>query len=248
MSVRQVVVAPTRDALVEMVATRFIATIEGVLAGQPEAHVALTGGTVGIAVLAELGRTAGDLDWPRIHLWWGDERWVGASSADRNDRQGLDVLAPLGLSDECIHRYPAADDGITLDEAAAHTAAELARYGTPSQPYPTFDVAFLGVGPDGHIASLFPGLPGIDVTDDTVIAVRNSPKPPSERLSLTLPVLNAATRVWMVLGGADKARALGEIVRGAAPREIPAAGVVAAETMIFADQDAAAEVPASLRA
>ncbi|HEU5223746.1 MAG TPA: 6-phosphogluconolactonase [Candidatus Lumbricidophila sp.] len=247
MSDRHVVVAPTRDALVTLVAERFIGTITDVLEGQPEAHIALTGGTVGIAVLAELGHTAHTLDWSRIHLWWGDERWVAADSVDRNDGQALRALAPLGIPADRIHRFAAADSRVTLDQAAVDAANELAQFGSAAQPYPSFDVAFLGVGPDGHIASLFPGLPGIDVTDSAVIAVRSSPKPPPERLSLTLPVLNAAQRVWLVLGGADKAQALGEIVREAAPCDIPAAGVAAAETVIFADQDAAAEVPAHLR-
>ena len=117
------------------------------------------------------------------------------------------------------------------------------------QGYPRFDVTFLGVGPDGHIASLFPERSGIRERDATVIPVRNSPKPPPERLSLTLPVINSSVRVWLVLAGADKASALGLTLAGASLNEVPAAGVEGtSSTLFFVDADATAEVPESLTA
>ena len=113
--------------------------------------------------------------------------------------------------------------------------------------YPVFDITSLGVGPDGHIASLFPERGGIRVEDRLVIPVRNSPKPPPERLSLTLPVINSSERIWLVLAGADKASALGLTLADASVFEVPAAGVKARRSTLFlVDQEAAAEVPTNL--
>lgn len=112
---------------------------------------------------------------------------------------------------------------------------------------PHFDITFLGMGPDGHIASLFPERGGIRERELTVIPVRNSPKPPPERLSLTLPVLNSSARVWLVVAGADKASALGLTLAGASLNEVPAAGVEGRrKTLFFVDADAAQEVPEDL--
>ena len=119
----------------------------------------------------------------------------GATSAgcprvtrERNDEQSrVALLDDLDLPESNLHPFPTSDSGLTLDEAAVDYAAELADHGVDGLPHPIFDITFLGVGPDGHIASLFPHRSGIQVTDRTVIAVRNSPKPPPERLSLTRP-------------------------------------------------------------
>jgi 6-phosphogluconolactonase len=123
----------------------------------------------------------------------------------------------------------------------------LERFASEGDRFPAIDIVFLGVGPDGHIASLFPGHDGIKERDETVISVRNAPKPPPERLSLTLPVINSARRVWLCLSGSDKASALGLALAGANASEVPAAGVTARnKTVFFIDQAAAAEVPKDL--
>ena len=151
----------------------------------------LTGGSMGSAVLEAIDASPArdSVDWSRVHFWWGDERWVpdrrcraqrraGARRAARPPRHARREHPPVpGL------RRPA-----DLDEAADAYAAELAQHGVDGLEHPIFDITFLGVGPDGHIASLFPHRSGIQVTDRTVVAVRNSPKPPPERLSLTRPV------------------------------------------------------------
>ncbi|MWB97070.1 6-phosphogluconolactonase [Agromyces seonyuensis] len=247
---RRVLVFADRPALVESVASRFLSKVQDLLAERELVHVALTGGTVGIAVLAAVAaspvRTS--LDWSRVHFWWGDERWVPAGDAERNDVQAFEaLLAKLGLEADQLHPFATSDEGLTLEEAADSAAEELARFGTDSQPFPTFDLVFLGVGPDGHVASLFPHRSGIQVTDRTVIPVRNSPKPPPERLSLTRPVLNGADRIWLVLAGADKASALGLALAGASRDEVPVAGVKGRlRTVYFVDAEAAVEVPAEL--
>ena len=126
-------------------------------------------------------------------------------------------------------------------------AQEIADHSPANASMPHFDITFLGMGPDGHIASLFPERGGIRERELSVISVRNSPKPPPERLSLTLPVINSSARVWLVVAGADKASALGLTLAGASLNEVPAAGVEGRrKTLFFVDSDAAQEVPEDL--
>ena len=157
------------------------------------------------------------------------------------------LIRILDLPDENVHPFPAVDSGLNLDEAADLYAADLSEHGVDGLEFPIFDITFLGVGPDGHIASLFPHRSDIQVADRTVIAVRNSPKPPPERLTLTRPVINSSQRIWLVLAGADKASALGLALAGASRDEVPVAGIKGRRrTVFFVDADAAAEVPEAL--
>jgi 6-phosphogluconolactonase len=247
---RTVQVFDDRETLISSIADRFVAVITEELDGHDLAHVVLTGGSVGIAVLAAIGSESRrvDLDWDRIHLWWGDERWLPSGDSERNDAQAEGVLlSKLTSSPANIHRFPASDSALDLDTAAVDYARELAAFAPDGASSPAFALVFLGVGPDGHIASLFPDRPGIREDTNTVIAVRNSPKPPPERLSLTLPVINSAARVWLCLAGADKASALGLALAGASVSSVPAAGARGrVETVFFVDRDAAAEVPGEL--
>jgi 6-phosphogluconolactonase len=245
-----VMVFDDRPALIAGIADRFVSVMTDVLSQQDVAHVVLTGGTVGIDTLAAIGEPVRSekIDWSRVHLWWGDERWLVSGSSERNDAQAdAALLSLIDCPATNIHRFPAADGDSDLDAAAAEYAAELERFASEGDRFPAFDIVFLGVGPDGHIASLFPGHDGIKERDETVISVRNAPKPPPERLSLTLPVINSARRVWLCLSGSDKASALGLALAGANASEVPAAGVTARnKTVFFIDQAAAAEVPKDL--
>ena len=137
-----------------------------------------------------------------MHFWWSDERFVPRGHADRNDAQAREALLDaLDVPAGNIHTMAASDDGLDLDAAAAAYAAELARFASDDDPWPVFDICFLGVGPDGHIASLFPDRPEIHVTSEAVLGVRDSPKLPPERITLTRPVINSSVRVWMVIAG-----------------------------------------------
>jgi 6-phosphogluconolactonase len=246
---RRVLVHADKQALADAVAARFIGKVVELLSSQPLVNIVLTGGSVGIAVLASINASPDrdNVDWSRVVLWWGDERWAADGDADRNDQQARDALLDsVGLVDDNVHPFPSSDELDSLDDAAALYSDELAA-GATEGAYPRFDITFLGVGPDGHIASLFPDYPGIRITDATVVAVRNSPKPPPERLSLTLPVINSSDRIWLVLAGADKASALGLALAGASYLEVPVAGVEGRRrTVFFVDQEAAAEVPPEL--
>ena len=249
---RSVIVFEDRDALVAGIAERFFDLVTGLLAAQDVVHLALTGGTVGGDVLAEIGASdrLEDVDWTRVSLWWGDERWLPAGDPERSDAQSeASFLARPPVARAAIHRIPASDGPLDLDAAAGAYAAELARAARDGERMPAFDLVFLGVGPDAHIASLFPGHEEIRMTEPTVVPVRNSPKPPPERVSLTLPALNSAARIWLCLSGADKASALGLALAGAEAAEVPAAGAEGRlETVFLVDRAAAAEVPQELLA
>jgi 6-phosphogluconolactonase len=167
-----------------------------------------------------------------VELWWSDERFVPAGHEERNDTQVLALLVgPLQLSSGRIHPMPARDADLDLDQAAEDYARALGST--------VFDVCLLGMGPDGHVASIFPEHPSSYESGD-VIAVRASPKPPSERISLTLP--------WFLVSGSDKAAAVKMALLGAGPVQVPAAGVSAVErTLWLLDRDAASELPADLQ-
>ena len=247
----RVVVQPDKDALGENVANRFVGLLAQLTQHERAVHVALTGGSMGVAVLAATAAHAwrDNIDWSLVHFWWSDERFVPRADAERNAGQArAALLSQLDVPEENVHEPAASDDGITLDEAASAYAAELARFAqSADRPYPAFDLCFLGVGPDGHVASLFPDRAEVLVTEGTVLAVRDSPKPPPERVTFTRPVINGSAKVWLVLAGADKAAALGLVMAGASYSSVPAAGAYGTEqTLVFTDADAAAEVPEEL--
>ena len=247
---RRVIVHPDKAALSAAVAARFITKVVDLVDEFDEASVVLTGGTMGIAVLASINESPArdSVDWSRVNVWWGDERWLPSGDPERNETQARAALLDhVALDPARVHPMGASDAGIELDAAAAAYADEIASHSPANANMPHFDITFLGMGPDGHIASLFPERSGIRERDSTVIAVRNSPKPPPERLSLTLPVINSSARVWLVVAGTDKASALGLTLAGASMNEVPAAGVEGRrKTLFFVDADAAAEVPENL--
>lgn len=247
---RRVIVYSDKDELAAAVAARFLTKVDALIDEFREATVVLTGGSMGIAVLAAINasRDRDSIDWSRVNLWWGDERWLPARDPERNEQQAREALLDhVALDPARVHPFPAADGGLSLEQAAEAYAAELAALRTRDGRFPHFDITFLGMGPDGHIASLFPERSGVRETERTVISVTGSPKPPPERLSLTLPVINSSARVWLVVAGADKASALGLSLAGASLNEVPAAAVEGRRTtLFFVDGDAAAEVPENL--
>lgn len=247
---RRVIVHPDKETLAASVAARFITKIVDLIDEFDEANVVLTGGTMGIAVLAAVNASPArdSVDWSRVNVWWGDERWLPAGDPERNETQARAALLDhVPLDPARVHPMASSDAGLDLDEAATAYANELAAHAPRDGRQPHLDITFLGMGPDGHIASLFPERSGVRETVATVVPVRNSPKPPPERLSLTLPVINSSARVWLVVAGVDKASALGLTLAGASINEVPAAGVEGRRrTLFFVDAEAAAEVPETL--
>jgi 6-phosphogluconolactonase len=242
----QIVVADSADALASSTAESVVGTLVRALATRPTAHLVLTGG----GILEQVMRTLRDLpgrdsvDWHRVHVWWGDERFVPADSPDRNDRAAFAALLDaLALDPALVHRMPAADGAFAdADAAARGYAAELAAAAEPGAAAPTFDVILLGVGPDGHCASLFPEHPSLRQQSTSVIGVHDSPKPPPTRLSLTFDALDAANEVWFVAAGTAKAQAVALGLSGADRRQVPSAGPRGRERTLWLIDRAAAEL------
>lgn len=203
-------------------------------------HIVLTGGGVGTRVLAELAGLDVAIDWGTVHLWWGDERFLPAGDPERNETGARAALVGLlPIAEDHVHPIPA-DMGQGVAQAAESYADELARASTDGF-VPDFDVVLLGMGPEGHVGSLFPGAPALHAAGSTV-AVEDSPKPPPTRISLTLPAFRSGRRVWVVATGDAKADAAAAAVReGASEQEWPAAGARGRdETVFWLDRAAAA--------
>ena len=116
---------------------------------------------------------------------------------------------------------------------------------SPGEPVPNFDVHLLGMGPEGHINSLFPDTPAVLDTTRMVVAVEDSPKPPPQRITLTLPAIQRSREVWLLVAGAGKADAAAAAIGGAPPVSVPAAGAIGLEaTLWLLDEEAAAKLPA----
>jgi 6-phosphogluconolactonase len=248
-----VVVHADSDVLAQAVAARLIVKLIDAQAGRGEASIVLTGGRVAAAVY----RAARDLpardavDWSRVEVWWGDERFVPAGHPDRNETQARTALLDvLPLDPQRVHPMPAEDgpDGADAEAAASRYALALAAAARPgTAPLPHFDLLLLGIGEDGHVASVFPEHP-VAYEVRPVSAVRGSPKPPPVRITLTLPTINTAEEVWLIATGAEKAGAVGMALAGAGPVQLPAAGVRGVErTLWLLDRAAAAEVKPTFR-
>ncbi|AGL15674.1 6-phosphogluconolactonase [Actinoplanes sp. N902-109] len=219
MSETVVVVVPDADILASSVAARLVTKIIDAQALRGRADVVLTGGRVAAKVLTAVKDlpASGAIDWSAVDLWWGDERFLPAGDGDRNETQArAALLDALPLDPARVHAMPASDgpDGDDAAAAAARYAAELAA-GSGH-----FDVLMLGVGEDGHVASLFPEHPDATGTE-AAIAVHNSPKPPPTRISLSMPTIQSADEVWLVAAGPDKAVSVGAALGG--DQTLPAA-------------------------
>ena len=243
--VPRVEVHESADELATAVAGAFLRLLTVRQAAGAAPGVGLTGGTIADQIHREIARLApgSDVDWGRISFYWGDERFVAPDSDERNAKQAraafLDVL---GVDPARVHEIPSTADADSV-EAAATAYSDTVR----SEATGALDLLMLGVGPDGHIASLFPDRPEILITDRVAVAVRDSPKPPPERVTLTRPVINGSRRVWLVLAGTDKAAALGLALAGASYASVPAAGAKGRRrTIFFVDDAAASQVPPEL--
>ncbi len=254
MTTPQVVVHRDKELMAQATAARLITKIVDAQTARGTASVVLTGGRNGNGLLAALATApARDaIDWSRLDLWWGDERYVPADDPERNHTQAREALLDAVPVDPArVHVMPASDGpyGGDVDAAAAAYAAELAKAAGPEDhgPVPTFDVLMLGVGPDTHVASLFPEHPAARETERTVVGVHGAPKPPPTRISLTLPAIRAAREVWLLAAGEDKAGAVSLALGGAGGVQAPAAAAYGrSRTLWLLDRAAAAKLPTGM--
>jgi 6-phosphogluconolactonase len=239
MTAPRVEVQPDAGALATAVAGELLSRLADAQAAGSDPQIALTGGGIAEAVHRELARLspASGVDWSRVVVWWGDERFVPRDSDDRNARGAREAfLDSVGATQ--VHEMPATEDAADVDAAATAYSATVREHGAGE-----FDVVMLGLGPDGHVASLFPGHPALDAAG-IAVGVTGSPKPPPERVSLTFAALNRARSVWFLVSGEPKAPA---VAAALAPEgdlhATPARGVAGAEeTIWFLDHEAASRL------
>lgn len=200
------------EDLPETFARRVETLAHEAFSGRGRFSLALPGGSVATAFFPRLARAG--VDWPRVDFFWGDERAVPPEHPDSNYGVAWSLwLERAGLPSEHVHRMPA--DATDLDAAAHRYESTLvARTGSP----PALDVALLGVGPDGHVCSLFPGHPLLQEEKRLVAKVRDSPKPPPVRLTLTLPALAEARLLVVAAFGVSKAAVMREALEDPASR------------------------------
>lgn len=245
-------VLPTRDQVPRAVAEATLRRLRDAVDRRGSAHLVLTGGSMGIAAVSALADlSAGDDVWSHVHLWWGDERFVPEGDADRNDTQADEAgLGRLGVPAPQVHRVACGSDIEALPRAAADYATALATQASVPGPddslaeaVPAFDVLMLGVGPDSHVASLFPGRDELSVRDRATVPVVESPKPPPLRVSLTLPALLRARAAWLMVGGSDKAEAVAASLSSRNDPQHPASWIRGTEeTIWWMDEEAAAQL------
>jgi 6-phosphogluconolactonase len=248
MSETVVVVVPDADTLASAVSARLVTRIIDAQATRGSADVVLTGGRIAAKVLRAVRELPASraIDWSRVDLWWGDERFLPSGDPDRNETQAREALLDaLPLDPARVHPMPPSDGPADDDAeaAAAEYARDLAASAEPGTGLPHFDVLMLGVGEDGHVASLFPGHPVLQA-NGTTAAVHDSPKPPPTRITLTLPAIRSAEEVWLIAAGPDKTDAVGMAIEGSGPNPLPATTAVGTRrTLWLLDRAAAAKVP-----
>lgn len=235
-----VLVLPSEDAVARHVATALLGHLRGLQFRGVLPEIALTGGTIADRIHREVARLSpgSGVDWRRVEIYFGDERYVASDSPDRNAGQAhAAFLDEVGATR--VHEMPATDSG--LDVAAAAAAyGDLVRGAGGGR----FDIVMLGIGPDGHCASLFPGFPQVDVDDAIAVPVTGSPKPPPERISLSVSALSRTSQVWFLASGDAKADAVGRALAADGDvHETPARAVHGQDqTLWFLDAAAAALV------
>lgn len=221
----EILVAPDEPTLAAEVAARLITCIADAQAARGVASIVLTGGGIGTAALLAVASAParGAVDWSAVDFWWGDERYLPAGDPERNETGARDaLLSRVPVDQRRVHAMPTAGDDIHADAAAYADA--LRQAARPGEAVPLFDILMLGIGPEGHVASIFPGSPALASVED-VVAVLDSPKPPPRRITLTMSAICAAREVWIIAAGSSKASAVRESLDPTvSPDVVPAAG------------------------
>jgi 6-phosphogluconolactonase len=238
----EIVVHPDATVLAAAAAARLITALADLQAAGRVPSVVVTGGGAGTELLVQTAASParGAVDWSKVDVFWGDDRFVPADDAERNEKGAREALLDVvGFDPARIHAMaPAGGEfGDDVDAAAAAYAAVI-------DGHTGFDILMLGMGPEGHVASVFPDSPAVHDTGHSVVAVRDCPKPPPTRISLTLPTIRTAREVWMIVAGEGKAEAVASAIGGASEVDVPAAGAVGTEvTRWLLDVGAASRLP-----
>lgn len=234
------------DVLAAAAAEQLLTRLVDLQAAGTVPRLVLTGGGVGIAMLEHIRQTPArdDVDWGQVEFWWGDERFLPPGHPDRNETQAREALLDHVRVDPAKVFAMGADTGTGPSgaEAAAADYAQLLAGAT--RP---FDVLLLGMGGEGHTASVFPHSPAVLETERSVVAVHGCPKPPPTRVSLTLPTIRRADEVWIITSGGAKADAVSLALGEAGEVAIPVAGARGTRrTRWLLDRAAASQLPRDL--
>ena len=223
-------VLPDADALAEAIAERLSALVADLQAQGRTPRVVLTGGTIAAAAYQRIDANAAD--WHDVEFWFGDERFMPEGHADRNDQQARDAfLDRVGATG--VHSIADNDCSLSAAQAADEYAAAL-----PDEP---FDLVLLGMGSDGHVASLFPHHAMLHEIDRACAELFDSPKPPPVRISMTFPTLNRTNAAWFLVSGDEKADAVARaLANDGTVDETPARGVRGRQDTIWLLDEAAA--------
>ncbi len=234
---RRIVRLTDSDEVADVVAQRLLRRVVELQEKRGVVHVCLTGGRTANKMYERFAELVPDsaLDASKLQLWWGDERFIPATDAERNSLQAVTRLArTVAIKSADIHMMPAQDGRADSDQCAAEYETELGDT--------VFDVILVGIGPDGHVGSIFPDHPSFDATSRLVVGVTDAPKPPTERISLTIPAMNRSEEIWVITTGAAKADAVARSVAG--DPSLPATHLKARHaTYWFLDAEAASELP-----
>lgn len=244
MSEPRFTVLPDPPAVAEATADRFVAAAQAAVEQRGRFCVALSGGSTPRAVypLLTASPRVERVDWSRVEFFWGDERAVPPDDPESNFGVAYRMLVSRlpGVRPEAVHRMPA--DAPDRDAAARAYEREIARAVPAEDEPPPFDLIWLGMGADGHTASLFPGSEALDVYDRSVVA-NWAPSLGTWRMTFTFPLIDAARQVLFVVTGADKAPAVRAVRSGES--DLPAARVEAAAVEWLLDRAAARETGAA---
>ena len=222
----ELIILPDPAALAAEAARHFVALAQAAIADHGRFMVALSGGSTPRALYQRLAQTplSESVDWANVHFFWGDERMVPPDDIESSYRMARETLL-AHVPTPAANIYPIPTIGGTPEAAAsAYEETLTAAFGAE---LPRFDLILLGIGPDGHTASLFPGQPeAVRPSAALAVAVHNAPKPPPVRITCTYTLINAAANVLFVVAGADKSLALREVLRGPVDvARLPAQGV-----------------------
>ena len=234
---RRIVRLDDATEVADVVARRLLERIVELQKKHGLVNICLTGGSTANQMYERFADLVpnSDVDATKLQLWWGDERFVPATDPERNSLQAVARLArTVAIKSADIHMMPAQDGRADPHQCAAEYETELGDT--------TFDITLLGIGPDGHVGSIFPCHPSFDSTSRNVVGVTDAPKPPAERISLTISAMNRSDEIWFIATGASKADAVARSLDG--DRSLPATHVEAREvTYWFLDADAAGQLP-----
>ena len=258
MSNRSVTSFKNSEALASGVARALVQTISRMQRNGPTSsddglvRLVLTGGTVGVKTLRQLlvldhsARASAEdfpvaaIDWNRVLVFFGDERFLPAGDEERNDVQARAALLDhIEIPRSNIFTYATVQEGQAADGESLDKAADSYAHVLQREAPNGFDIHLLGMGPEGHVNSLFPHTEELMDPQGTVAAVRNCPKPPSNRVSLTRPAVNSSRQVWFIINDEAKKEAAQHALAADSSGQWPAGMMEGTEeTILWVDAEA----------